>query len=262
VNQQTIDTSNAEFWDTLCGWGLARSAGITGEREDDLERFDELYFGLYPYLAGYLDEELQGKQVLEVGLGYGTLGQALAERGAEYHGVDIAAGPVAMMRHRLRLLNRPAERVQQASVLDLPFANETFDYVYTIGCLHHTGDLRRSVAEVHRVLVPGGRAIVMLYNRYSLRRALYGLRDALSPARRRTAEERMRRMYDADPEGTPAPHTDFVGRREARRLFRDFSRVRIDTQNFDGYRYGLRRELFLSNLARAVGLDLYITADK
>jgi SAM-dependent methyltransferase len=262
VSQETLDRSNAEFWDTLCGWGLAQQAGITGEREDDLARFDALYLGFYPYLERYLREDLRGKKVLEVGLGYGTLGQVLASRGCEYHGVDIAAGPVAMMRHRLRLLGLPHERVVQASVLELPYEDETFDYVYTIGCLHHTGDLERSVSEVHRVLVPGGRAVVMLYNRQSFRRIVLGLRDRLSPTRRREAEERMRGLYDADPEGTPAPHTDFVSRRQARRLFRDFGRVRIDVQNFDAYRYGIKREWFLGNVARVIGLDLYITADK
>ncbi len=45
----------------------------------------------------------------------------------------------------------------RASVLELPFEDGTFDYVYSIGCLHHTGDLERSVQEVHRVVVPGGR---------------------------------------------------------------------------------------------------------
>lgn len=268
MNQQTLDTqqsldrSNAEFWDTLCGTALAREAGITGERDDDLARFDQLYLELYPYLEGYLDEDLLGKEVLEVGLGYGTLGQSLAARGCEYHGVDIAEGPVTMMRRRLHLLGLPPERALRASVLDLPFENERFDYVYTIGCLHHTGDLERSVSEVHRVLVPGGRAIVMLYYRHSLRRIAYGLRDRLSPSLRRQAEERMRRMYDADPEGVAAPHTDFVSKREARRLFRNFEHVRIDVQNFDGFRWGIKREWFLGNLARIVGLDLYIVADK
>jgi hypothetical protein len=38
--------------------------------------------------------------------------------------------------------------------------------------------------------------------------------------------------------------------------------VKIDVQNFDGYGYGIKREWFLSNLARVVGLDLYIVADK
>jgi len=72
----------------------------------------------------------------------------------------------------------------------------------------------------------------------------------------------MRKLYDADPAGAPAPHTDFVSRREARRLFGDFERVRIEVQNFDSYRFGIQREWFLSNLARVVGLDLYIVADK
>ena len=263
MSQQVIDKSNAEFWDTLCGWGLARSAGITGESEDDLRRFDELYFDFYPYLSRYVDrEDLRGKKVLEIGLGFGTLGQLLASKGSEYHGVDIAAGPVAMMRRRLEALGLPEGHVQQASVLELPFPDGMFDYVYSIGCLHHTGDLPRSVAEVHRVLAPGGRAVVMLYHAHSFRRVAFRLWDAASPARRRRAAERMRRLYDADPAGAPAPHTDFVSRRDARRLFGDFERVGIDVQNFDSYRLGIQREWFLSNLARVVGLDLYIVADK
>jgi ubiquinone/menaquinone biosynthesis C-methylase UbiE len=263
MSQQVIDKSNAEFWDTLCGWGLARRAGITGESEDDLTRFDQLYFDFYPYLSPYADrEDLQGKKVLEIGLGFGTLGQLLASRGSEYQGVDIAAGPVSMMRRRLEALGLPEDRVHQASVLELPFPDGTFDYVYSIGCLHHTGDLPRSVAEVHRVLTPGGRAVVMLYHAHSFRRVAFRLWDAASPARRRRTAERMRGLYDADPSGTPAPHTDFVSRREVRRLFGDFERVHIDVQNFDSYRYGIKREWFLSNLARVVGLDLYIVADK
>jgi SAM-dependent methyltransferase len=262
MSQQVIDKSNAEFWDTLCGWGLARSAGITGESEDDLRRFDELYFGFYPYLSQYVDrEDLRGKKVLEIGLGFGTLGQLLASEGSEYHGVDIAAGPVAMMRRRLEALGLPDGYVQEASVLELPFPAGMFDYVYSIGCLHHTGDLPRSVAEVHRVLAPGGRAVVMLYHAHSFRRVAFRLWDAATPARRRRAAERMRKLYDADPAGAPAPHTDFVSRREASRLFGDFERVHIDVQNFDSYRFGIRREWFLSNLARVIGLDLYIVAD-
>jgi len=69
-------------------------------------------------------------------------------------------------------------------------------------------------------------------------------------------------MYDADPEGVPAPHTDFVSKREVRRLFRNFERVRIDVQNFDSLRFGTKREWFLDNVARLIGLDLYIVADK
>ena len=115
--------------------------------------------------------------------------------------------------------------------------------------------------EVYRVAVPGGRAVVMLYYRHSLRRLGYALRRAgrrLGPS----LDDEMRGLYDADESGEAAPHTDFVSRAEARRLFGRFDRVRVDVQNFDGYRFGLRRERFLSNVARVVGLDLYVTADK
>ena len=51
-------------------------------------------------------------------------------------------------------------------------------------------------------------------------------------------------------------------KREVRRLFRNFERVRIDVQNFDSLRFGTKREWFLDNVARLIGLDLYIVADK
>jgi SAM-dependent methyltransferase len=259
MSQPAVDTQNAAFWDTLCGWNLAQSAGITGRGEDDLRRFDELYLGFYPYLAGYVPEDFGGEKVLEVGLGYGTLGQLIASRNADYYGADIAEGPVANMRRRLSWLGLPEEHAMQASVLELPFADETFAYVYSIGCLHHTGDLERSVQEVHRVLVPGGRAVVMLYNRHSLRRLRYALGRRVRGA---SLDDELRGIYDPDDSGEAAPHTDFVSRRDVRRLFRDFDRVKIDVQNFDGYAFGIKREWFLGNLARVVGLDLYIVADK
>jgi SAM-dependent methyltransferase len=262
MSQQAIDESNAAFWDTLCGWNLAQRVGITGQGPDDLRRFDELYLGFYPYLERYVPAHFGGKKVLEVGLGYGTLGQLIASRGADYYGADIAAGPVAVMRRRLAWLGRPEAQVQQASVLELPFPDATFDYVYSIGCLHHTGDLERSVQEVHRVLVPGGRAIVMLYNRHSVRRVRFALVRALRGRGGRSLDDELRGVYDAHETGEAAPHTDFVSRAEVRRLFHDFARVKIDVQNFDGFRFGIKREWFLSNAARVVGLDLYITADK
>jgi ubiquinone/menaquinone biosynthesis C-methylase UbiE len=262
MNQAAVDTQNAAFWETLCGWNLAQHAGITGRGQHVLRRFDELYLGFYPYLESYVPEDFGGKKVLEVGLGYGTLGQLIASRNADYYGADIAEGPVANMRRRLSWLGLPEDHAVQASVLELPFADETFHHVYSIGCLHHTGDLERSVHEVHRVLVPGGRAVVMLYNRHSLRRLRYGVVRALRGRREGSLDDELRGVYDAHDSGEAAPHTDFVSRGEVRRLFRDFARVKIVVQNFDGYAFGIKREWFLGNLAHVVGLDLYIVADK
>ena len=145
VIQGTIDAGNARFWDELCGSALARSLGGSRMRRRRACAASTMPTSrCYPYLDAYLDADLTGRQVLEVGLGYGTVSGRLAERGAELHGLDIAPGPVAMVRHRLRLQDRPAdERIVQGSALDMPFPDASFDRVYSIGCLHHTGDLPR-----------------------------------------------------------------------------------------------------------------------
>jgi SAM-dependent methyltransferase len=228
--------------------------------------------GHYPYLARYLDNlDVDGRNVLEIGLGFGTVGQILAERGAHYHGADIAAGPVAMMRDRLRWLGRPDDgAVLQASALELPWEDGTFDVVVSIGCLHHTGDLPQAVSEVHRLLVPGGLAFVMLYNAHSFRQLVVVPRERLRAFRaRRNSGERVRAMYDANTAGEAAPHTDFVSRRGVRRLFGAFSSVTAQSQNFDaltptlaGRRLTIRREWLLGSVARMLGLDLYIHARK
>jgi len=237
-----------------------------------LARFDAAYMGHYPYLARYLDDlPVEGRKVLEIGLGFGTVGQLLAQRGADYHGADIAAGPVAMMRDRLRWTGRRDEgSVLQASALELPWQDDTFDLVVSIGCLHHTGDLPRAVSEVHRVLAPGGTAFVMLYNAHSFRQLVVVPRERLRAARaRRSSDERVRAMYDANAAGEAAPHTDFVSRRGVRRLFGAFSSVTAQSQNFDaltpalaGRTLTIPREWLLGNVGRVLGLDLYIHARK
>ena len=101
--QKQLDEANAEFWSELCGSHLAREVGVEDASAESLARFDRAYFDMYPYLQRYLPW-MSGERLLEIGLGYGTVGQLLAERGLDYHGLDISPGPVAMMRSRLEML--------------------------------------------------------------------------------------------------------------------------------------------------------------
>jgi len=83
-----IDRANAEFWHELCGSTFAKSLGITDHSLDSLGRFDRAYLEFYPYLLKRVGlEDMAGKRVLEVGLGYGTLSQKLAEVAADYTGL-------------------------------------------------------------------------------------------------------------------------------------------------------------------------------
>jgi SAM-dependent methyltransferase len=251
---------NASFWDELCGSVFARSLGISDASADSLARFDDAYIAHYPYLRRYLSERLEGQETLEIGLGYGTLGSALVGLGADYHGVDIAEGPVEMTRHRLRLagVDSPDERVIQGSALELPHPNERFDRVYTIGCLHHTGNIPRAVNEVRRVLRTNGTAVVMLYNRHSFRQLV---KVVLPGLLRRRLREEVAALYDTNLDGVAAPHVEYVSRRDVRRIFRRFAEVDIDIHNFDSTRF-IRRDWMLGNIDRVLGLDLYITARK
>lgn len=263
----SIATANAEFWNELCGSYDAKRLGITDDSAASLRRFDDWYFSFYSYLDRHLPRQaFAGKRVLEVGLGYGSVAQRLAEAGAIYHGIDIASGPVSMVQHRLRLVGRAGD-VRRADILNCPFPDGSFDCVVSIGCLHHTGDLRRALAETRRVLVPGGRAVIMIYNAYSYRRwlrwplqtARYFLWDRFGLGRRPHSGVAERAAYDANMTGAEAPETVFLSGRELRSMVSDWSQADLARENIGGELF-LRlidRDLLLRMLGRVTGLDLY-----
>jgi SAM-dependent methyltransferase len=270
--QHDVDARNAAFWDELCGTSLAQSIGISDRSPESLRRFDDAYMDLYPYLRAQLRRPRRTDEpLLEIGLGYGTVSQRLAQAGFSYRGLDIAAGPVEIVRHRLRMLGTAdaERRVLRGSALAIPHSDGAFGHVVTIGCLHHTGDLPRAVSEVHRVLEPGGTAMVMLYNRHSLRQLVLRWRSLLD--RSGDEDERARAAYDANAAGEAAPETVFVTARQVcEELFADFADVRVERHNFDsiplvsmgGRAMWLSRGWALGTIDRLLGLDLYIHARK
>jgi len=121
----------------------------------------------------------RGLRVLEIGCGIGTDGAQFAQAGAEYTGVDLTEAAIGLARKRFALFGLRGEfRVADAENLDFP--DDSFDLVYSHGVLHHTPATARAVGEIHRVLRPGGRVIVMLYHRdsYNYRVGIRMLRRA------------------------------------------------------------------------------------
>jgi SAM-dependent methyltransferase len=111
---------------------------------------------------------LKGKQVLEIGLGEGADAESLIRRGARWSGVDLTAESIDRVRTRLTLRDLPFEDLQQGSVLELPFADNSFDMVFSHGVLHHVPEVTKAEKEIHRVLRPGGELVIMMYARWSL----------------------------------------------------------------------------------------------
>ncbi len=210
-----------------------------------------------PEAAGFA--RARGLRVLEIGCGLGTDGAQFARAGADYTGVDLTDAAVELARKCFKVFGLRGEfRTADAEQLD--FADESFDIVYSHGVLHHTPDTARAVREVHRVLRPGGRAIVMLYHRnsYNYRVNIGVLRRAGAQLLKTGAGLRLAHHLTGEPVESLAEHaariktdaesylapeeflnrnTDGAGnplarvysRREARALFKDFAEVETAT---------------------------------
>jgi ubiquinone/menaquinone biosynthesis C-methylase UbiE len=204
----------------------------------------------------------KGQRVLEIGCGLGTDGSQFAKAGAHYTGVDLTEAAVDLARRRFEMFNLPGDfKVADAEQLDFP--DNSFDIVYSHGVLHHTPDTAGAVREVHRVLRPGGRALVMLYHRDSfnyrvnisiLRRIGVQLlrwnagmklaqlftgenedslrehaRQLRSNSRYLSAAEFLNRNTD----GAGNPLARVYSREEARELFKDFAEVQLQPYFFN-----------------------------
>lgn len=266
--QQAIDAANSAFWDEMCGSTAARTLGITGNDRASLKRYDDWYLGHYPYLDNYIDfPSLRGRDVLEVGLGYGTVGQKIAESGARYTGLDIAKGPVDGVNHRLAQSGLPGSALQ-GSILEPPFANASFDVVVAIGCYHHTGDLPLALANTAKLLRPNGSAVVMIYNAANYVRMIVDpLRTIKHLARGdvESAQESVRGRFDKNTQGAAAPETALVSRGTFHRLLLEhFRTASVSIENAIAH-WPLRfipRSFMCATLGKIAGLDLYAVAKK
>jgi SAM-dependent methyltransferase len=113
--------------------------------------------------TGFTPADLAGKLVLDVGCGMGRFADIATRWGARVVGIDLSnAAEVAAQ----NLRDREAVFFQ-ADVFALPFAPESFDYIYSIGVLHHTPDCERAFKMLPALLKPGGTIAIWLYSGYN-----------------------------------------------------------------------------------------------
>jgi len=111
-----------------------------------------------------LREAFAGKRCLDAGCGGGRATIMMAEAGAsEVVALDLSQTNVQTTRMRAQQRGLENVVVQEASLLDVPFEDESFDVVWSNGVLHHTGDTDGSLKEIARLLKPGGWMWLYLY---------------------------------------------------------------------------------------------------
>jgi ubiquinone/menaquinone biosynthesis C-methylase UbiE len=157
-----------QFWnEQSCDTQVTTEQQHSKEYFEDIERFR--YFD-QPFIHSFAQfTRYRGKRVLEVGFGAGTDFIQWLRAGAVASGIDLTEEALQNLTHRIEVYDLPKpERILVGDAENLPFANASFDLGYSFGVLHHTPDTEKAIAELVRVIKPGGEIKLMLYNRHSI----------------------------------------------------------------------------------------------
>ena len=246
------------YWDEEpCGSGLSNFPPYT------FQYFVDLAIARYsrePFISKYLQFSKWAKrQVLEVGCGAGCDAAGFALADADLTAIDLSPKSVEMTRKHIETFHCKA-KVMAADAENLPFGDNSFDFVYSWGVLHHTPDIAKAVSEIKRVLKPWGKTCVMLYNRDSLVSLQMYLRYGLMKGHLDTNLDELYSKYHESP-GTKVHTTN-----EAKYLFKEFSNVEVNNEvTVYDLRYARNHYLprFLSNFVpKGFGFFNIITANK
>lgn len=255
------------FWEEICGTVAFKRLGLSSFDGPSLEVFDEWYFNHYPYLEEYITDELSlNNKILEVGLGFGSVGHRLSKNALKYIGVDLAKNPVDLMNERIKISNISNAKAIQASVLNLPLEDNYFDVVVSIGCIHHTTSIDNALKELFRVLKPGGQLILMVYAKYSLATLFTPMYFVVDVIKNGFSYNKLyhfkRYMFDNNSSGDEAPETNFSSKNDLLNYLNNFEKVTINRENY-WFPFFRKKNFFMkTRIVKAFGNDWYIRAIK
>jgi len=157
-----LNKINSDFFSKLDKVFLDISNVFTS---DDLIPFDKI--------IKYND--IKNSKILEIGCGMGTHAELFCKnvKNLDYTGIDITKRAVDITKKRFEIRNLSG-KIIEADAESMPFENESFDYVWSWGVIHHSKNTEKIISEIWRVLKPGGKCNIMIYNKNSLRYYLYG----------------------------------------------------------------------------------------
>jgi len=110
--------------------------------------------------SGWTAEELAGKRVLDIGYGAGRFTEIALSTGADVVALDYSSAVDACYDNHAP---HPRLNVVQGDIYSLPFALQSFDYVYCLGVVQHTPDVEGSVKALPAQLKSGGKLVIDCY---------------------------------------------------------------------------------------------------
>lgn len=155
------------------------------------EMYEEWERQFLDYMQPHAADFFPGKKILDAGCGNGRFAYYAAKYGAEVWAIDL--GPaVEVARHNTQTRN---VHVVQADLHNPPFALESFDFIYSIGVLHHLPDPEAAFQNLLRFLKPGGVVQIYLYWKPEQRPIKAAMLSGVSAARRLTTRLPHRAVY-------------------------------------------------------------------
>ena len=109
-----------------------------------------------------------GGKVLDIGCGAAPVVSELRRRGVECVGVEYAGDMIKHARNRLRSMGLDDDKLYRADCRAVPFEDASFDVIVCLGVISYVEDFERAIGEIHRLLKPGGHALVSFRNLHSL----------------------------------------------------------------------------------------------
>ena len=167
----------------------ARSFGYEWHRFPEM--YEEWERQFLDYMQPHAADFFPGKKILDAGCGNGRFAYYAAKYGAEVWAIDLGQA-VEVARRNTQTRN---VHVVQADLHHPPFALESFDFIYSIGVLHHLPDPEAAFQNLLRFLKPGGVVQIYLYWKPERRPIKAVMLSGISAARRLTTRLPHRAVY-------------------------------------------------------------------
>ena len=104
-------------------------------------------------------EDLKGKVILDAGCGNGRLSHTISDLGCEVVAIDISSG----VEHASKFYNRKNLHYVQGDLMNIPFKENSFDYIWSAGVLHHTPNTKKAFDNLVPLVKKGGTLYVWVY---------------------------------------------------------------------------------------------------
>ncbi len=268
-------------------WNANPCQSNLSEQNDRKKYFEEIthkrFYGRewhVPIIARF--KEFNNKDVLEIGCGVATDGLEFAKNGARYVGIDLTPNSVQLAKERFALFDVKGDFKVVNAEDRLPFPDNCFDHIYSFGVIHHSPNTDMIVAEMHRVLKPGGTCTIMIYNRSSINyhieimflrkifrlllypsfmpkilskitgfdeRKLQGHREIMIKKKDLTKEE----WISMNTDGPYCPLAKVYNKKEAEELFKRFHSVRQEVWEFNPDHWSFLGKLIPSAMKHWIG---------